>query len=119
MIFILFVLIPQGIDNHEKCLIFAFYENRIKHTNILSPFNTRPHFNMFAQNAGLLNMSIQQVIEIGSDMWCMFATVKTQIAYNTATLPLFREVLWEQYDRTNNIFWNVFPPLMCFYMWLL
>lgn len=42
MIFILFVLIPRGKDNHEKCLVFAFYENRIKHTNILSPFSTRP-----------------------------------------------------------------------------
>lgn len=75
MIFILFVLIPQGVDNHEKCLIFAFYKNRIKHTNILSPFKTRPHHNV--HNAGILNMSIQQVIEIGSDMRCMFATVKT------------------------------------------
>ena len=45
MIFIPFVPIPQGIDNHEKCLIFAFYENRIKHANILSPFKTRPHYN--------------------------------------------------------------------------
>lgn len=70
MIFILFVLIPHGIDNHEKCLIFAFYKNRIKHTNILSPFKTRPHYNMALRNAGILNMSIQQVIEIGSDMWC-------------------------------------------------
>lgn len=77
MIFILFVLIPRGIDSHEKCFIFAFYENRIKHTNILSPFKTRPLYNVAVQNGGILNMSIQQVIEIGSDTWCMFATVKT------------------------------------------
>lgn len=42
MIFILFVLIPRGIDNHEKCLTLAFYENGMKYTNILSPFNTGP-----------------------------------------------------------------------------
>ena len=77
MIFIPFVLIPQGIDNHEKCLIFAFYENRIKHTNILSPFKARPGYNMAVQNAGILNTSIRQVIKIGSGTWCVFVTVKT------------------------------------------
>lgn len=60
-----------------KCCVLAFYENRIKHTNILSPFNTGPQYSMSVQNAGILNMSIQEVIEIGSDMRCMFAAVKT------------------------------------------
>ena len=76
MIFILFVPIPQGVDNHEKCLIFAFYENRIKHSNILRPI-TRPHYNIALQKAGILNMSIQPVIDRGSDTRCMFLTVKT------------------------------------------
>lgn len=56
MIFILFVVIPQGKDNHEKCLILGPYENRIKHTNILSPFNTRPYYNMAMQNDGIANV---------------------------------------------------------------
>lgn len=93
MIFIPFVPIPQGIDNHEKCFIFAFYENRIKHANILSPFKTRLHYNMAVYNAGILNMSIQQVIKIGSDTRCILATVKTWTAYNTKTVSLRREVL--------------------------
>lgn len=111
MIFILFVLILQGIDNHEKCLIFAFYENRIKHTNVLSPFNTRPHFNMFAQNAGILNMSIQQVIGIGSDMWCMFATVKTWIALQYSDLASLQGSIMRTVRHTNKQdFLESIPP---------
>lgn len=71
MIFILFVPIPQSTDNQEKCLTFAFYENRIKHANILKQGL------IIIWLCRILNISIQEVIQIGNDTWCMFATAET------------------------------------------
>lgn len=61
-------------------------------------------------------MSIQETIEIGSDTRCVFATVKTWIAYvimyyNTETLALFREA---QHTNKQHFFWNLFPSLSGF-----